>query len=107
MQSHAPWSDGGPGRSRTADQRFRKPLLYPTELRGQCETGQSFSGFSWVHKTPRNLTENHAQTFAMIILTTLLFLHAQAQSGLIRVGNVVHLALTWDVARSSPVAPTV
>src|SRR5437660_3227278 len=26
--------DGGPGRSRTADQRFRKPLLYPTELRG-------------------------------------------------------------------------
>jgi len=25
---------GGPGRSRTADQRFRKPLLYPTELRG-------------------------------------------------------------------------
>jgi hypothetical protein len=29
--------DGGPGRSRTADQRFRKPLLYPTELRGRCE----------------------------------------------------------------------
>jgi hypothetical protein len=27
--------DGGPGRSRTADQRFRKPLLYPTELRGR------------------------------------------------------------------------
>jgi integrase len=26
--------DGGPGRSRTADQRFRKPLLYPSELRG-------------------------------------------------------------------------
>src|SRR5438270_12654425 len=26
--------NGGPGRSRTADQRFRKPLLYPTELRG-------------------------------------------------------------------------
>ena len=26
---------GGPGRSRTADQRFRKPLLYPTELRGR------------------------------------------------------------------------
>ncbi len=27
--------NGGPGRSRTADQRFRKPLLYPSELRGQ------------------------------------------------------------------------
>ncbi len=25
---------GGPGRSRTADQRFRKPLLCPSELRG-------------------------------------------------------------------------
>jgi hypothetical protein len=30
-------NDGGPGRSRTADQRFRKPLLYPTELRGRCD----------------------------------------------------------------------
>src|SRR5271156_427732 len=30
--------NGGPGRSRTADQRFRKPLLYPTELRGRCES---------------------------------------------------------------------
>jgi hypothetical protein len=29
--------DGGPGRSRTADQRFRKPLLYPTELRGHVQ----------------------------------------------------------------------
>ena len=28
-------SNGGPGRSRTADQRFRKPLLYPSELRGR------------------------------------------------------------------------
>ncbi len=26
---------GGPGQSRTADKRFRKPLLYPSELRGQ------------------------------------------------------------------------
>src|ERR1700751_2069746 len=30
---------GGPGQSRTADQRFRKPLLYPSELRGHCEAG--------------------------------------------------------------------
>ena len=30
------WS-GGPGQSRTADQRFRKPLLYPSELRGHCD----------------------------------------------------------------------
>jgi len=29
--------DGGPGQSRTADQRFRKPLLYPSELRGRSE----------------------------------------------------------------------
>ena len=27
--------NGGPGQSRTADQRFRKPLLYPSELRGR------------------------------------------------------------------------
>src|ERR1035437_4205142 len=26
--------NGGPGQSRTADLRFRKPLLYPSELRG-------------------------------------------------------------------------
>src|ERR1700761_7161223 len=26
--------NGGPGQSRTADQRFRKPLLYPSELQG-------------------------------------------------------------------------
>jgi hypothetical protein len=35
--SQMPANNGGPGRSRTADQRFRKPLLYPTELRGHCE----------------------------------------------------------------------
>jgi hypothetical protein len=27
---------GGPGQSRTADLRFRKPLLYPSELRGHA-----------------------------------------------------------------------
>src|SRR6478736_1263184 len=27
---------GGPGVSRTRDLRFRKPLLYPSELRGHC-----------------------------------------------------------------------
>ncbi len=27
--------NGGPGRSRTADLRFRKPSLYPSELRGR------------------------------------------------------------------------
>ena len=30
-------NNGGPGQSRTADLRFRKPLLYPSELRGRCE----------------------------------------------------------------------
>src|SRR4051812_605079 len=29
--------DGGPGQSRTADQRFRKPLLYPSELQGHMD----------------------------------------------------------------------
>ena len=28
---------GGPGVSRTRDLRFRKPLLYPSELRGHIE----------------------------------------------------------------------
>jgi hypothetical protein len=36
--------DGGPGRSRTADQRFRKPLLYPTELRGRCDASPLSQG---------------------------------------------------------------
>ena len=30
-------NNGGPGQSRTADLRFRKPLLYPSELRGRWE----------------------------------------------------------------------
>ena len=30
--------NGGPGQSRTADQRFRKPLLYPSELQGQLNS---------------------------------------------------------------------
>jgi hypothetical protein len=38
------WRDrfkgGGPGQSRTADQRFRKPLLYPSELRGREDSLQ-------------------------------------------------------------------
>ena len=29
--------NGGPGRSRTADLRFRKPSLYPSELRGLAD----------------------------------------------------------------------
>ena len=34
---------GGPGVSRTRDLRFRKPLLYPSELRGQPYIADSFS----------------------------------------------------------------
>jgi hypothetical protein len=30
--------DGAPGRSRTCDPRFRKPMLYPAELRAQTKT---------------------------------------------------------------------
>ena len=36
---------GGPGQSRTADQRFRKPLLYPSELRGQGGRSSIFSHY--------------------------------------------------------------
>jgi hypothetical protein len=34
--------DGGPGRSRTADLRFRKPSLYPSELRGHANVTLSY-----------------------------------------------------------------
>ena len=30
---------GGPGETRTPDQRFRKPLLYPSELQARRQTG--------------------------------------------------------------------
>ncbi len=30
--------NGAPDRNRTDDQRFRKPLLYPSELRGQVKS---------------------------------------------------------------------
>ena len=43
-------TSGGPGRSRTADQRFRKPLLYPTELRGRILI---------VMEQSRNVIEEH------------------------------------------------
>jgi hypothetical protein len=29
--------DGGPGKTRTSDLRFRKPLLYPAELRDHVD----------------------------------------------------------------------
>src|SRR5215469_18127112 len=32
---------GGPDRTRTCDLRFRKPLLYPAELRDQLRVGYS------------------------------------------------------------------
>jgi hypothetical protein len=35
--------DGGPGASRTPDQRFRKPLLYPSELQGLVRDGDHFT----------------------------------------------------------------
>ena len=33
---------GGPGQIRTADTRFRKPLLYPSELRGRVPSRSLF-----------------------------------------------------------------
>src|SRR2546430_16489063 len=63
--------NGGPGRSRTADQRFRKPLLYPTELRGPNKGYREYpaarmavrensccSGFQQVTIKPASLTEH-------------------------------------------------
>src|SRR4051812_21653935 len=35
---------GGPGRTRTSDKRFRKPLLYPPELRGLLCDGRDAHG---------------------------------------------------------------
>src|SRR3546814_913330 len=35
-------TDGVPGRIRTCDLRFRKPLLYPTELRGLGSSARAF-----------------------------------------------------------------
>jgi hypothetical protein len=35
--------DGSPGVSRTPDLRFRKPLLYPSELRGLLQRNLIFS----------------------------------------------------------------
>ena len=43
----APDRSGGPGQSRTADQRFRKPLLYPSELRGQRSNSLSHANFEF------------------------------------------------------------
>lgn len=33
--------NGDPGMTRTCDLRFRKPPLYPAELRDRCATGMS------------------------------------------------------------------
>jgi integrase len=43
---------GGPGQSRTADQRFRKPLLYPSELRGHLQGSERFRRIPWRIKNP-------------------------------------------------------
>src|SRR6516162_7132763 len=34
------WSCGGPGKTRTCDLRFRKPLLYPAELRDRRNSAE-------------------------------------------------------------------
>ena len=47
------WRSGGPGQSRTADQRFRKPLLYPSELRGQLDVVALSHGTFPRQKWPR------------------------------------------------------
>ena len=40
---------GGPGKTRTCDLRFRKPLLYPAELRDHASFSSSFNGLC--HRT--------------------------------------------------------
>ncbi len=44
-----------PGRTRTCDLRFRKPLLCPAELRAQCTFCSVFRRFRRVHKHWRTL----------------------------------------------------
>ena len=51
--------DGGPGRSRTADQQFRKPLLYPTELRGHPAR---LAGINW--QTTENSYEDSEHLYS-------------------------------------------
>ena len=46
---------GGPGRSRTADLRFRKPSLYPSELRGPCGFDLIFSHWFAIWSKPSAL----------------------------------------------------
>ena len=40
------WSCGGPGKTRTCDLRFRKPLLYPAELRDRRNSAERHVTFS-------------------------------------------------------------
>ena len=40
------WSCGGPGKTRTCDLRFRKPLLYPAELRDRRNSAERHGTFS-------------------------------------------------------------
>src|SRR5450830_354755 len=46
-----PYFNGGPERSRTSDLRFRKPLLYPAELRDR--TARFSTGFRATHGSIR------------------------------------------------------
>src|SRR5688572_3464123 len=51
-------SNGAPGRSRTCDPRFRKPVLYPAELRAReaelnSNADGTRSGTSWASRTIR------------------------------------------------------
>ena len=45
---------GGPGKTRTCDLRFRKPLLYPAELRDRSWKNRLY-GFS-IHRTRSTIT---------------------------------------------------
>ena len=44
-----PYFAGGPDRTRTCDLRFRKPLLYPAELRDRAVTDQLPAGLLPTH----------------------------------------------------------
>src|SRR3990172_302658 len=58
---------GAPGLNRTGDTRFRKPLLYPTELRGQSDSPNSLAPPWGVHTLRKvgalqiRLFQEHAQ----------------------------------------------
>src|SRR5689334_15784719 len=58
---------GGPGWSRTSGTRFRKPLLYPSELRGQ--RGATLVDRFTLRKAPLALSKLAPRSLATVLAT--------------------------------------